>query len=109
MTGPSDAAKRCHEAVNIHLQILGAAAIGKWVAVRLSDGGSDMVLYDTKYDAVRHQFHEFWCAYVCIPPNGMSVADAEDFLRITRQMYDAGVRLADPDKHVVMRDGNGTT
>jgi len=98
-----DDAKRCAEAVNIHLRVVGNEAIGKWVAVRLSDGGSDMNLYDTKQQAVDHQLNEFLCAYVCIPPNGMSVQDAGDYLRITRQMYDAGIRLADPNKHVVMR------
>lgn len=98
-----DAGKRTSEAVNIHLRMLGMEAVGKWVAVRLADGGSDHVLYDTKADAVRHQLHEFQCAYVCIPPLGMPPADAERYLTVTRQMYDAGVRLADPDKHIVMK------
>lgn len=99
----SDEARRCSEAVNIHLQTQGHWAIGRWVAIRLSDGGSDMVMYDKKADAVRHQLHEFQCAYVCIPPHGMSAKDAEGFLRVTRHMYDKGVRLADPDKPVIER------
>lgn len=99
----ADEAKRCAAAVNIHLNVAGVDAIGKWCAIRLSDGGSDMTLYDTKADAVRHQLDEFFCAYVCIPPGGMSEGDAVSWLRTMRQMREAGVRLADPDKHVVMR------
>jgi hypothetical protein len=99
-----DEGKRCSEAVNIHLRVVGPEAIGKWVAIRLSDGGSDMVLYDKKADAIRHQLDEFLCAYVCIPPNGMPPSDAVRFLRATRQMYASGVRLADPDKHVIVRN-----
>ena len=96
----SDAARRASEAVQLQLTVNGAHAIGKWVAIRLSDGGSDHVLYDTKADAVRHQLYETMCAYVCIPPGGMPPEDAEVYLREMRKMYDAGVRLADPDKHV---------
>lgn len=98
----SDEGRRCSEAVNLHLESLGAEAIGKWVAIRLSDGGSDGILYDKKADAVRFQLHEFQCAYVCIPPGGMPPNEADVYLRVHRQMYDAGVRFADPDKHVVM-------
>jgi len=52
---------------------------------------------------VKFQLHETFCAYVCVPPGGMSVADAESYLRTMRQLYDAGYRLADPGKHVTMR------
>lgn len=103
----SDAARHCADAVNLHVMVDHVNAIGKWVAVRLADGESDGVLYDTKADAVRHQLHETMCAYVCIPPGGMPVADAEVYLRTMRQLYDAGYRLADPDKHVTMTDNRG--
>lgn len=99
----SDEARRCAESVNIHLRINGPSAIGRWVAIRLSDGGSDHNLYDSKSDAVRHQLNEFFCGYVCIPPNGMSEEDAQGWLRAMRRLYDAGFRIADPDKHVTMR------
>jgi hypothetical protein len=100
----SDAARHCADAVNIHVTVHGAfGAIGKWVAVRLADGKSDGMLYDTKGDAVKHQLHEMMCAYVCITPGGMTPADAESYLRTHRKLYEAGYRLADPDKHVVMK------
>ena len=75
----------------------GFDACRKWVAVRLRDGRSDGVLYDTKRDAVRHQSDEKLSAYVCIPPNGMTPCRAESFLSTMRRLYDAGWRLTDPD------------
>ena len=99
----SDEARRCAEAVNLHVSVDPIGSIGRWVAVRLSDGRSDGNLYDTKADAVRHQLYETQCAYVCVPPGGMPVADAQVYLRAMRQLYDAGYRLADPHKHVTMR------
>jgi hypothetical protein len=99
----TESGKRVAEAVNLHLRVNQFDAIGKWVACALSAGRSDMVLYDTKADAIRHQLHEQYACYVCIPPNGMSDQDGATYLRIMRQMRDAGVRIADPDKHVVMK------
>jgi hypothetical protein len=71
-----------------------------YVAIRLSDGGSDQQLYDTKQDAVRHQLHETACAYFCFreSPNGFSSPkDAAIFLAYHRMAYDRGHRLPDPD------------
>jgi hypothetical protein len=93
----SDAARHACDAVNLHISALGFDACRKWVAVRLRDGRSDGVLYDSKRDAVRHQYDEKLCAYVCIPPNGMTPCRAESFLSTMRRLYDAGWRLVDPD------------
>lgn len=76
---------------------LGWEATKKWVAVRLSDGGSDGVLYDKRRDAIRHQLHEQQCAYICIHPGGMNPCQAEPVLKGARQAYDAGMHLIDPD------------
>lgn len=97
-----DAARRCSDAVNSQITFRGEGAFGRWVAVRLSDGGSDGILYDTKADAVRHQLHETLCAYICITPGGMTPSDALSYLRTNRKLYDAGMRLSDPDRHVQM-------
>lgn len=72
-----------------------------WIAVQLSDGRSDGRLYPTKGDAVRFQLHPEQCAYLTIPPDGMNVRQAHSYLRLTEQMYDNGMRLADPDMQVV--------
>jgi hypothetical protein len=98
--GYSDRANRASEAVNIHFTAQGDSVIGKWVALRLSDGGSDGTLYDTKIAAASHQLHENQCAYVCLPAEGMSPRQAELFLKFNEGLYDAGMRLADPDRHI---------
>jgi hypothetical protein len=71
-----------------------------YLAIRLSDGGSDQTLYDTKRDAVRHQLDETQCAYFSFreSPNGFgSPRDAAVFLAFHRLAYDRGFRLPDPD------------
>lgn len=97
--GFSDSARRMADEVNLHIAAIGEAATGKWVAIRLSDGSSDGVLYDTRKAAILHQVHEKQCLYVCIPPFGtqMTPREAQSFLNLHRSMYDAGYRLQDPD------------
>ena len=97
-----DAARRCADTITGLLAEHKENAFGKWVAVRLSDGGTDGIMYDTKQEAVRFQIHEMLCAYVCILPTGMPIDDALDFLRINRKLYAAGMRISDPDRHVQM-------
>lgn len=92
----SDAAKRASDEYNLHRVADPFGNIGKWIAVRLSDGTSDHVLYDSKTSAVRGQHHnENFYAYVQIGPWPFSPNDAETYLRKNREMYDAGFRLAD--------------
>jgi hypothetical protein len=97
----SDAAKRFCDTYNLHKIGAGKASLGKWIAVRLSDGTSDDTLYDDKLAAVTHQHHnEQLYAFVCIAPPSMKVCDAEVLIRTHRKMYDAGMRMTDPDhKH----------
>lgn len=94
-----DAGQHCADAVNLALSLGGQ---GKWIAIRLSDGKSDGNLYDYKREAIKHQLHEFQCAYIKIPPGGMTKQDAIQYLGVMRKLYDKGARLADPDKSVVM-------
>jgi hypothetical protein len=89
-----DIGKRASEVITLH--VLGGNA-GKWVALRLSDGGSDGIPYDTRGDAIKHQFHEQLCCYVRVPIDGMPPEHAARFIEINRALYDAGYRLADPD------------
>lgn len=90
----SDAARRCSDQIRLHIAM---HSEGKWAAIRLSDGGGDGVPYDTRRDAIRHQLHEQWCAYVKIPYDDMPPAHAERFLEMNRELYEAGFRLVDPD------------
>lgn len=94
LTEFTDDARRCSDAIRLH--IVGGSA-GKWAAIRLRDGSSDGVAYDTRRDAIRHQLHESLCAYVKIPADDMPVEHAARFLVLNRKIYDAGMRLTDPD------------
>lgn len=93
-----DPAKRCSSIVTMHA-IAGGA--GRWCAIRLSDGGSDNVLYDTRADAIKHQLYEEYCCYVCVQPGGMTVNDAREWMTFNRALYDAGWHLADPGRAAI--------
>lgn len=95
-----DAGKRASEIITLHLLADYEHAIGSWVAIRLSDGGSDNVLYDTRDDAIKHQLHEFQCCYVNIPPDGMTIKDAMSYIASNRKLVASGMRMTDPE-HVV--------
>jgi hypothetical protein len=89
-----DIGKRASDVITLH--VIGGNA-GKWVALRLEDGSSDGIPYDTRREAIRHQLHEQLCCYVKVPPDGMPPADALRFIMLNRALYAAGFRLADPD------------
>lgn len=73
--------------------------IHSWIAVRLSDGGYDGTLYDTRQDAVRHQQYEQQCAYLNLAPvmGGMDVQAAYAILKFHRDAYDADMTFIDPE------------
>lgn len=97
----TDAARKVSDTYNLHRVALGFNANGKWFAVRLSDGTGDDVLYDRKIEAVRHQKHnEKHYAFLRIMAPSMTACEAEVMLSTHRRMYDAGMRMVDPDhKH----------
>lgn len=90
-----DAAVRCSEIVRQAI----ADGFGNrgWVAIRLSDGGSDGCIYEARSDAVRYQLHPEQCAYVKVPADDMPVKAAYTYLTFCRQIYDQGFRMTDPD------------
>jgi hypothetical protein len=92
----SDAARRASDIVNLHLVVDPSGNTGRWVAIRLSDGGSDDTVYDCKCDAVRNQLHEKQCVYVQIQPTGLPARDASILLNLYREMYDNNVKMPDP-------------
>jgi hypothetical protein len=93
-----DAAKRLSDGYNLHRLGMGDAAIGRWFAARLNDGTSDQTLYDNKRDAVSHQHHsEQFYAFIKIVPSDMTPCAAAVLLKTNRALYDAGMRMADPD------------
>jgi hypothetical protein len=109
----ADAAKRASAIVNGYITFMPWDELcRKWIAFRLSDGGSDGVLYDSKRDAVRHQSDEFLCFYQSMR-NMMGGANERDmaiFIKWNRDAYNAGFRLPDPDdvnggREVIMTTG----
>jgi hypothetical protein len=89
-----DIGKRAHDTIALH--VIGGN-VGKWVALRLEDGSSDGIPYDTRREAIQHQLHEQLCCYVKVPPDGMPAEDALRFILINRSLYAQGYRLTDPD------------
>jgi hypothetical protein len=69
-----------------------AGDVGRWVALRLSDGGYDGTVYDTREDALSHQFGANATTAVLIPPDGMTVDEARRVIGYWRALYAAHVR-----------------
>lgn len=94
----TDAARRLADQWNLHRVADPHGSIGKWFAVRLEDGVSDGVLYDSKVSAIHHQTRiEKYYAFVRMSIATMNYCDAEIYLAIQRRLYDKGFRMADPD------------
>lgn len=99
----TDAARRAYDAVQVH--VFGAGwdeRIRSWVALKLQDGSSDGVLYDSRGAAVRHVSDQRFYAFFSYrnAPNGFSsLKDAQLYLDYHRMAYDQGAlqALADPD------------
>lgn len=88
-----DTARRCSDTVTLHVL---AGSVGLWCAIRLGDGGSDGVVYDTREDAIRHQLRPQYCTFILIPPDGMSPQEAKAVLGYWRALVDGGIRDDDP-------------
>jgi hypothetical protein len=88
-----DAARRMASAVTLAAMNGGA---GRWLAVKLQDGGSDHVHYDSRSAAMTHQLSPEYSTYVLIPPDGMTTGQADRVLAFWRQCYDQGFRAVDP-------------
>lgn len=96
-----DAGKRASDFINGCITFHGFHNIQhQCVAIRLADGGTDGVLYDTRPDAIRHQLHEQQCAYVFfrgLGPAGAQPLEMAIYLEFQRRAYAGGLRLIDPD------------
>lgn len=82
-----DKGQRCSDIVRQHLTDDPELARVSWVAIRLSDGGSDGVLYPAKNIAVEFQLHPHQCAYLRILPTGIPPKEATSFLYHMAQLY----------------------
>lgn len=75
----------------------------RFVAIRLSDGGSDGVAYETREDAISHQLHETQCGYFEIPRPHITWGPetCDSLLWYARSRYNAGYRAA-PDRQLIL-------
>ena len=83
-----DKGQRVSDLVRQHLVDDEELARRSWVAIRLSDGGSDGVLYPDKATAVAFQIHETQCAYLRVLPGGIPPREATSFLYHIAQLYE---------------------
>lgn len=101
------AAQRIADAVNLHVAAVraqlgnGRTAPG-YVAVRLSDGRSDGVLYDSRADATRHQ-PDPWSFYVKVGPDSMGTREALVLLMAGRQAKKTGTVFTEEEVLVPQR------
>lgn len=89
-----EAGKRMRDHLAIHQLVLtrDEIAAGRFMAVRLIDGGSDGVAYESRQAAMEHQFHADLCGYFRIPFSGPPARECAAILRYYRGVYDAGYR-----------------
>jgi hypothetical protein len=87
-----EAGKRMADVLNLALIAHGPSITGKWMAFALADGRSDNTVYDTRPDAIRHQFHETLAHYEQMRPKGWSADECALTLQYARAAYDAGWR-----------------
>lgn len=100
----TDAARRMYDSYALHRLADPINSVGKWFAFRLTDGGSDGTLYDTKSDAVRHQHNnERYYGFIRIMPS-MQLPDFQGYLDLQRKLFDKGLKMADPDDSTGGRD-----
>lgn len=92
-----DDAARFHSMLRVHQMVLSfeEVAAGRFMAVRLSDGGSDGMIYESQADAVRHQTgNQNYYLYVRIMPERLSNRSCDVMLWYGRIRHDRGYRPA---------------
>jgi len=97
-----DRGKRLSDAVNLHLTADRDGNVGRWVAFRLEDGGTDGTAYATRTDAIAHQSDELRCGYLKITPDGISAREAGIYVKYNRALAAHGMRMPDPATQVAV-------
>jgi hypothetical protein len=91
----SDEVKRLAYSVTMH-SLAGKA--GEWAAYSLQDCTTDNITYPSQNVARRVKWpRDNYFFYIYIPPGGMEMKEAREFLRYARDLYEAGFRLPDPE------------
>lgn len=92
-----ESAERMHSALGLHYAALTTEEIiaRRFVAIRLSDGGSDNTAYDSRAEAIRHQSgDQNRYLYMCIPLERPPAEGCDALLWYGRRAYAAGYRPA---------------
>lgn len=90
-----DRAKRMADVLALHQTVLSRdeLLVGRFVAIRLADGGSDGVAYDTRADAVEHQRNSMSRhAYFRIPLQRWGARQCDVLLWYVESCYNSGFR-----------------
>jgi len=99
----SDPAKRCADRVNLVIAAQGTEVVGKWLAIKLTDGDTDYTVYPTQSAAVASKMpYEREHCYLRIPRQWMTQCEAESYLRMNRMRYESGMGTM-PDPREVIR------
>jgi hypothetical protein len=99
-----DAAARFRDTVALHQVALDKQQLLSrrcWIAIRLSDGGSDNTVYDSREDAIHHQLFPTQCGYLPVPFERISEYVCDTLLWYWEKMYDAGHKPLD-NSHVII-------
>lgn len=99
-----DAARRLAHTVALHQTTLSMDEIlaGRYMAVRLADGGSDNTAYESRAAAIEHNRNNASrCIYLRIPAERWSPQTCDTLLWYGRKVYDAGHR-EDPAHQLVI-------
>lgn len=99
-----DASARFRDTIALHQVALDRAHLLSrrcWVAIRLSDGGSDNTVYDSREAALDHQLFPTQCGYLPVPFERVSEYVCDSLLFYWEKMYDAGHRPLD-NRHVII-------
>lgn len=77
-----DSAKRMRDAIAVHRLALSNDEIvaGRYIGVRLTDGGTDGQAYESKAEVVKHQAYGYRYVAMRIPPITLSVAACDSLL-----------------------------
>lgn len=101
-----DAARRMADVIALHQTMLSVDELvaGRYVAIRLSDGGSDGTAYTSRAEAATYQKHNASrCGYyrIPIPPDRLPAEVCDVLLWYVRGCYDAGSRQ-DPAHQIIL-------
>lgn len=101
----TDAGRRMSDLVNAMITFKTFEELSRgWMAIKLQDGDSDCVLYDTRAQAVKHVSNSKYYAFICMRQcmQGMDARDAQIYLNMCRHVYENGGDFTEPQSDLIM-------